>query len=164
MQPRMSVNRSVTAQKRLEAGLPVSWTFDAPAPWISANQRHHWRAKADQTRRWRQSVRTLARRDGVPTGLDRLHITIMIHQQHPKKQRDVGNLQPTAKAIIDGLVEHGLLPDDNDKHLTGPDLRRGTDGPPAVTIHMIHPEKAAARSHEGPHAANTTPTTKEDAK
>lgn len=25
---------------------------------------------------------------------------------------------------VDGLVDAGILPDDDDKHLTGPDLRR----------------------------------------
>ena len=31
---------------------------------------------------------------------------------------------PTAKAVVDGLVDAGVLPDDDAKHLLGPDLRR----------------------------------------
>ena len=31
---------------------------------------------------------------------------------------------PTTKPIVDGLVDTGVLPDDDAKHLLGPDLRR----------------------------------------
>lgn len=53
-----------------------------------------------------------------------------------EQQADVSNLHPTAKAIVDGLVrkpdsrgvmQDGFLPDDNDKRIIGPDLRRGVD-------------------------------------
>jgi hypothetical protein len=47
----------------------------------------------------------------------------------------VGNYYPTAKAILDGLVDAGVLPDDNDDHVTGPDMRRTRpNGPLQVTI------------------------------
>lgn len=38
-------------------------------------------------------------------------------------RRDAHNVIPTLKALIDGMVDAGLLPDDDDRHLTGPDLR-----------------------------------------
>lgn len=39
---------------------------------------------------------------------------------------DAGNLAPTAKAIVDGLVtDYGLLPDDSNEHVIGPDMRPG---------------------------------------
>lgn len=39
------------------------------------------------------------------------------------QRRDAHNLLPTLKALIDGVVHAKLLPDDNDKYLTGPDMR-----------------------------------------
>ena len=30
---------------------------------------------------------------------------------------------PTLKALVDGLVDAGLLPDDDARHLQGPDMR-----------------------------------------
>lgn len=39
-------------------------------------------------------------------------------------RRDTPNLYPTAKAIVDGLVDAGLLPDDCDGVVEGPFLRR----------------------------------------
>lgn len=35
------------------------------------------------------------------------------------------NFYPTAKAIVDGLVEYGLLPDDSNQYLEGPFLTAG---------------------------------------
>lgn len=34
------------------------------------------------------------------------------------------NYMATVKPIVDGLVDAGVLPDDDAKHLLGPDLRR----------------------------------------
>ena len=40
-----------------------------------------------------------------------------------RRRRDAHNIMPTIKACVDGVVAAGLLPDDDDTHLTGPDLR-----------------------------------------
>jgi crossover junction endodeoxyribonuclease RusA len=152
-----SATRAEVAQARLEAGLPVSWTIPALGPWLTSNQRQHWRQKAQITKTWRHGVRVMARRDGLPVGLDRLHITCHIHQTHPRKTRDPLNLSPTIKALMDGLIDHGLLPDDDAGHLLGPDIRRGADGPPAITIHMIRPKewghrvKSSVPTHKDTH-------------
>ena len=40
-----------------------------------------------------------------------------------RRRRDDHNIMPTLKACVDGVVAAGLLPDDNHKHLVGPDIR-----------------------------------------
>jgi len=46
----------------------------------------------------------------------------------------VSNSFPTFKACIDGFVDAGVLADDSDLHVVGPDPRRGYDGPPRITF------------------------------
>ena len=54
------------------------------------------------------------------------------------RKRDVNNWQPTAKALVDGLVDAGVLEDDNDAHLVGPDLRRDWAAEhPEITIEIV---------------------------
>lgn len=94
--------------------------------WINANSRHHWAVKAEMTRNWRTMAKVAAQNAGLPKGLERVHITVHVHKTN-NRAYDVHNLYGTAKAAIDGLVtDYGLLPDDNNDHLTGPDMRHGT--------------------------------------
>ena len=61
----------------------------------------------------------------LPKGLQRVHITVHVHKTN-NRAYDVHNLYGTAKAAIDGLVsDYGLLPDDSNSYLTGPDMRHG---------------------------------------
>lgn len=39
------------------------------------------------------------------------------------RRRDLHNYMPTLKALVDGLVDAGLLPDDDARRLQGPDMR-----------------------------------------
>jgi hypothetical protein len=48
---------------------------------------------------------------------------------------------PTLKAAIDGLVDYGLLPDDTNAHLIGPDLRQGGKGDPAIVLTITELEE-----------------------
>ena len=96
---------------------------------LTANQRLHWRAKAERTR----ALRTRGRHAWLNAGLapmDRAHLTVTL-AWHDARRRDPGNWSPTAKALVDGMVsDAGALPDDDTAHLIGPDLRGETD--PAV--------------------------------
>lgn len=92
---------------------------------LTANQRLHWAQRAKRSRMVRQmghaqAATTLMRN---PAGvLDRAHITVTVSWPD-KRRRDVHNIMPTIKAAIDGIVDAGMLPDDSDAHLIGPDLR-----------------------------------------
>jgi|GEM_PF-715921 len=89
---------------------------------LTANQRAHWAVRARLTRTLRHAAAISARAQGIEP-MRRAHLTV--HVSWPdRRRRDVHNVMPTIKAIVDGLVQDaGVLPDDDDTHLTGPDLR-----------------------------------------
>ena len=102
--------------------------------WINMNQRLHWAPKAERTRQWRIIARHVAENKGLPKQLDHVRIIAHVHRTD-NRSYDCHNYLPTAKAIVDGLVDYGLLPDDNNDHLEGPDMRRGQKhAQPGITI------------------------------
>lgn len=106
----------------------------APADWINANDRLHWAPKAKLTKAWRQAGAVHARASKLPKGLR--HVTIAATVTKPTRQAyDAHNLTPTAKAVIDGLVDYGLVPDDTNTYVTGPDMRASKSiGPATLTL------------------------------
>lgn len=113
-------------------------TFDLapPADFINANQRLHHHARAKLTRAWRTATAATIDRGWFPDHYRHAHITVAIRFP-TNHRRDVGNYYPTAKAIVDGLVDAGVLADDSDTHITGPDMRRDLpNGPARVTVHI----------------------------
>ena len=113
----------------------VSFTVSVPASEVlTSNLRLHWRAKAEKTSNIRHRSFLAWRLAGSPR---MEHARCVARLAYPdKRRRDVSNLQPTIKAAIDGIVSGPgerkgrggyLLPDDDDAHLIGPDLRH-TDG------------------------------------
>lgn len=102
-------------------------TVDVPREWLlNANQRMHWRAKALKT----SSLRGAGRIDAhyakkwihVTPFPGRMACTVEV-QWPDRRRRDVHNLMPTVKPIIDGFVDARILQDDSDQYLVGPDLR-----------------------------------------
>ena len=109
-------------------------TIDPPAALINANQRLHHHAKAKLTRAWRQAAHDAVGFD--PYHYTRAHLTVYIRFAN-NIRRDVGNYYPTAKAIVDGLVDALVLADDNDQHVIGPDMRRDyPNGPLRVRVRI----------------------------
>jgi hypothetical protein len=89
---------------------------------LTANQRLHWAAKAQTTRTLRLMGAWAAKEQGIPV-MDRAHLTVWVSWPDHRR-RDVANISPTLKALIDGIVQDAKrLPDDDDRHLIGPDLR-----------------------------------------
>lgn len=64
---------------------------------------------------------------------------VLVFYRYPTNhRRDIHNLMPTSKAIVDGLVQAGVLPDDNDRYLMGPDNRREpVNGPHQVVVRVF---------------------------
>ena len=60
----------------------------------------------------------------VRQGVARLHLTrarVEFEFTYPdRRRRDRSNLAPTVKALMDGMIDAGLLPDDADRYLDGP--------------------------------------------
>lgn len=88
----------------------------------SNNERGHWANRSGIKKTLRRDAELLARAARLPKGLQRVHV--VVHIDYPdRRKRDAHNLMPTIKPIIDGLVDAGVLVDDSDTHLIGPDLR-----------------------------------------
>lgn len=107
-------------------------TFSVPinqAHAISANHRNHFHTNSAKVKHLRV-VGKLAAVAAKET-YQRAHLTVAIGWPD-KRRRDAHNLMPTLKALIDGYVDAGLLPDDDDEHLVGPDLRPYHAGIPGV--------------------------------
>ena len=119
-----------------------TWTVEIPAvpdkkgnpDWLNENDRRHWAPRAELVKKYRQRGKCAAELALLPQGLERVAITIHVHKTHNRKY-DAHNLQPTGKAIMDGLVDYGLVADDNNDYVTGPDMRRGEKRDiPGVTV------------------------------
>ena len=102
-----------------------TYTVELPAgmPLVNANKRMHRMRQADLTKAIRAAACVLARKADVPA-MKRARIVCQ-YRPPDRRRRDVHNLYPSAKAAVDGLVDAGVLPDDSDRYLIGPDMRVG---------------------------------------
>lgn len=131
----VSPNENETLSKRF----PRTWALTIPAPtnWINSNDRLHRMAQAKLTKAWRLAASLAALNARLPKDLERVHIIATITKPTRRKY-DVGNLYPSVKPCIDGIVsDYGLLPDDDNAHLLGPDLRHNPEpGPASITLEI----------------------------
>jgi len=87
-------------------------------PWTMNTARgrtSHWAQEAARTRQWRAAFGLLAFGEGVPP-LERVHI-ICHHECKTARLADCGAVAPACKAAVDGLVDAGILPDDDPRHV-----------------------------------------------
>ena len=92
-------------------------------PPLTANQRMHWAEKARITKRIRNDVAWLMKsaklkRNPLEPG-QKLHVQLT-YTPKTNRRRDTDNLWPTLKAICDGLVDAGLVPDDTPEFMDKP--------------------------------------------
>lgn len=92
------------------------WVLVIPAPteWINANNRRHWAAKASLTATWRHAAGWQARAARLPRLTGPVHVTAIVHRAD-QRRADAANCSDTVKAVIDGLVDAGVLPGDHDQ-------------------------------------------------
>lgn len=104
----------------------------SPRYLLSANRRPHWSIRYEVQQYWRGLGRLMFKR--APR-YQRARVTVTFRFPN-KRRRDVANLYPyVVKPLIDGMVDAGVLPDDDDKHLVGPDMRREERvGPLRITV------------------------------
>lgn len=89
---------------------------------------------AKLTKQWREAAAKAS--EGVSELTPPVHI--YAHVWKPRGGRyDPGNLYPTAKACIDGIVDAGLLTDDDHTRVIGPDMRHGGTGQSQLIIEII---------------------------
>ena len=90
--------------------------FEPPTVLMSMNDRDHWRTKARKTALWRTAAwatATKAKARSYPPCT--VHITFPVRD---RRRRDPHNYYPTVKAVIDGLVDAGVWPDDTPEWVT----------------------------------------------
>ena len=90
--------------------------------WVTSNDRPHWAVKAKAVAYVRKLTWAAAKGRRLPRH-KAVHITVFV--QYPTGGRaDPNNAEPMGKAAVDGLVDAGVIPDDDDRHVLGPDYRR----------------------------------------
>lgn len=99
----------------LQPSMTESLTLEAIAPdrLMSMNDREHWRTHAGRVKTWRFWAKIVGRSYSLPR-LNRRGPSIVTVELPvmDSRRRDPHNYHPTIKAIIDGLVDAGLWPDD----------------------------------------------------
>lgn len=121
-----------------DTGITFTLVFDYPRPPLTMNDRKHWREKAKLTRLMRQTASWQARAARLPADLP--HVTVALTWVvSDRRRRDGGeNLAPTYKALLDGLVDYGLVADDDPAHVTrGPSvIDYRPDETPHIELHI----------------------------
>lgn len=120
---------------------------------LNANQRVHYRVRAEQTAAIRAAARDACithpklRADLVTAGdapvLPHAWILGVIHPAS-RRRLDPANLYPSFKAAVDGIVEAGVLEDDDHLHVLGPDMRLGAVVPRGQLVLHIYEMTAEA--------------------
>ena len=90
--------------------------------WLNANQRLHWAQRKTRTAYLRRKAELLGR--GTSPTPTPVHIVATVST--PTNSRfDPPNAAPTVKALIDGLVDAGVIPDDDHVHVPRVSFERG---------------------------------------
>lgn len=81
---------------------------------MSLNDRTHFRVKARITKEWREAAHILARAQRIPP-CERVRIELF-YVPADGRPRDPLNLVQTLKAVEDGIVDAGVIPNDDAAH------------------------------------------------
>ena len=91
-----------------------------PASLINLNQRQHWSEKAARTKHWRTAgwvMGTNSKLAGKIKAVGPVEVQVLFGTTRPNKRRDPHNFTPTVKALVDGLTDARLWPDDDAAHV-----------------------------------------------
>ena len=107
--------------------LVMQLSFPTPADRLNMNGRVHWHVRARLTKLWRAAAWAAALKhlgEG-PAARQRppCMVRVSFPTSRPNQRRDPHNWAPTVKAIVDGLVDARVWPDDNDQWVTILDSR-----------------------------------------
>lgn len=92
--------------------IPLTFT----KPPLNMNQRMHWAQKAKITKAIRHEAMVRCRAARIRKSK---HITVQLHYQpRDNRRRDADNIAPTLKALCDGVVDAGVVPDDTPDYMT----------------------------------------------
>lgn len=102
-------------------------------PWLNSNDRDHWQVLSPIRAEWRRLAAEAAADAGLPLGLGRVNITGLVVKERSGTY-DAMNFYPTAKAIVDGFIDHGMCTDDSNAFVQGPFLFPGPKGPASMIL------------------------------
>jgi hypothetical protein len=109
---------------------------DAPCEFLNANDSYrHWSDRSKKIKAWRRAGRLAAAAVDLPVGLARVQIDAFVIKPI-QNDYDPANWAPTAKAILDGLIDYGLAEDDNRRFVTGPFMHEGGKGADALIVRV----------------------------
>lgn len=91
---------------------------------LNANDRIHWRTRGRLTKALREAAAKSASDAHIPP-MEQISIQAVLHP-HDKRRRDPHNWYPSFKAAIDGIVDAGVISDDDGKHLISIEVVLGT--------------------------------------
>ena len=117
-------------------------TIEVPrALLINANERLFWREKARRTK----GLRLVSRSRLLAAHPWPVTLTVTVTYPPLARRRDASNLAPTVKGLLDGIVDAGLLPDDNDRVIVATTYQASADkGAPGVWRFELEFTEAAA--------------------
>lgn len=129
--------RGARPADRLTApGDVFEFVIDAPDEFLNANDSYrHWSDKSKKVKAWRRAGRLAVADAGLPTGLPRLQVDCFVIKP-AQNNYDPANWAPTAKAVLDGLIDYGLAEDDNRRFVTGPFMHEGGPGDDALKVRV----------------------------
>lgn len=136
--------------------IPRAFTLALPTglKLLNANQRLHYRVRAEATDRIRSAAMNACSEDptmraalvlaGSQPLLRHAYILGVLHP--PSRRRaDPANWYPSFKAAVDGIVDAGVLEDDDHTRLVGPDMRIGPVTPGGQIV--LHIQELTAEQH-----------------
>lgn len=115
--------------------------FPAPAQLMTLNQRHHWAVRSQLTKRWRNTAAQAAWQIPQPRRQPPATVELVLPVAD-QRRRDPHNYSPTLKAVIDGLVDAGLWPDDTPEYVRTLEPRLVVARNADVEVHLTpHPDR-----------------------
>lgn len=98
--------------------IPASWRLeDTARPWTTnAERRWHYYTRAQRVKETRETFGWLAREQRVPK-MEAVRIAVVPLAVNRRGIQDVAACYPAVKAAIDGLVDAGVVADDDPEHV-----------------------------------------------
>ena len=94
------------------------WIEDTVRPWTTnAERTWHYRKRAKVVKDTRERWVILTRQAAVPR-LEKIRVDVVPLAKDRRWRPDVGACYPAVKAAIDGMVDAGVIVDDNPEHLS----------------------------------------------
>lgn len=93
----------------------INWVPLTPANrWYSG----HWSGRAERSAEWRAAGTRAARMHNLAQTGDPFHVVVQARHK-TNHLTDADAFAPAAKAIVDGLIDYGLAPDDRAEFFKG---------------------------------------------